>query len=66
MNQQDHPRKTISRPMKLEVGKPPRTIRQQLEHDAWINHCRFATRIAGRRRQRKPGRANRLPRPGAV
>ena len=51
MNKQDHPRKTISQPMKLEVGKPPRTVRQQLEHDAWTNHYPFARRMARRRRQ---------------
>ena len=51
MNKQDHPRKTISQPMKLEVGKPPRTVRQQLEYDAWTNHYQFARRMARRRRQ---------------
>ena len=51
MKNLDQPRKAISRPMKLEVGKPPRTVRQQLEHDAWTNHYPFARRMARRRRQ---------------
>jgi hypothetical protein len=51
MNKPDQPRKAIN-----PTGKRPRTIRQQLEHDAWTNHCRLATRMAGRtaRRPREP------------
>lgn len=50
MNQQDHPRKTIRQP-----GKPPRTVRQQLEHDAWTNHYQFARRMTRHRRQTDAG-----------
>ena len=51
MKNLDQPRKAISQPMKLEVSKPPRTVRQQLEHDAWTNHYPFARHMARRRRQ---------------
>jgi Ca-activated chloride channel homolog len=52
MNKPDQPRKAIN-----PTAKRPRTIRQQLEHDAWTNHCRLATRMAGRmaRRRRESG-----------
>ena len=50
MKNLDQPRKALSRP-----GKPPRTVRQQLEHDAWTNHYQFARRMARRRQQTDAG-----------
>ena len=56
MNTPDHPSKAIGRAKKPDVGKPPRTIRQQLEHDAWTKHYRMASRMAGRM-ARRPGQS---------
>jgi hypothetical protein len=50
MKNLDQPRKAMPPP-----GKPPRTVRQQLEYDAWTNHYPFARRMAGRRRQTDAG-----------
>ncbi len=60
MNKLDHPRKAISLAKKREAGKLPRTIRQQLEHDAWTRHYHMASRMA--RRPRQPEASLHVPR----
>jgi hypothetical protein len=62
MKNLDQPRKAMPPP-----GKPPRTVRQQLEYDAWTNHYPFARRMAGRRRQSGPSLTERgLTEPGLI